>query len=123
MKPKTDNEMFLKTFCELELKWLSDRNYQLKAWSSSSKDLWAECIMLYSEAWSVISKNPTEFKLYDNERKLLDNLYEMIKAFMKYYPDSPESPTAYQKLLADPEWKKVQQFAQQVRDKIYPRLK
>lgn len=123
MKEVTENEMFLKSFFELELRWLSDRNYQLQHWTNTYDDLWGECIMLYSETWSTIAAHPKNYKLTEWELRQFEKLYEMIKAFEKYYPEFPETPSQFRALLEDPEWKKVQQFAKELRDRIYPRLK
>jgi len=47
----------------------------------------------------------------------------MIKDFEKTYePDFPIQPSEYRILLDDPQWRKLQQYANEVHQAIYPTL-
>lgn len=122
MNVRTKNEIFLKTFFELELYWLSSRTYQMSEWLNTPGDWCSECLMLYSEAWSAISESRKEFSLSTSEFDMFDKLYEMVKSFERYIPEFPVRLSQYHSLLNDPEWRKLQKYAKEIHDRIYPRL-
>lgn len=121
MKVLTEQDVFLRSFFDIELFWLSDRTYQVEAWSTANEDLFVECLMLYSEAWSVIAEDRKNYKLSHHQLTMLDNLYEMIKAFEREQ-DIPENAAGHRALLENPAWKKIQQYAKNIRDGANPTL-
>lgn len=118
MSQKTQADMFLKTFFEYEMHFLTDR----AAWEKASGRHFVECIMLFSEAWSTIVESRREYKLTDRQFQMIDKLYDMIKAFEIAIPDFPERNSEYRALWQNPDWKKLQEYAKEVHRAIYPYL-
>ena len=52
---------------------------------------------------------------------MLEQLQAMIRAYETEH-DIPENAIGHRALLNNPAWKKVQQFAKEIRDSIYPTL-
>lgn len=117
MSQKADD--FLRTFFELELTWIADK----PSWFNAKGDHFVTTIMLYTEAWFTIVRNRKECLLTDQQINRVHKLYDMLAAFQVAIPDFPERPSEYRALCDNPDWKKIQQYAKELYDSIYPHVR
>lgn len=122
MSQKTRGDIFLKSFFDIELYFFAHKEEQIKSWSRATGNQFMTSIMLYAEAWCTIKDNRKECKLTDSQLKMIDKIYEMLTAYQAAY-DFPERPPEYRALLSNPDWQKIQKYAHEVYNRLYPYVK
>lgn len=117
---QNENDYYLKTFFEIELSWVADRAYQLRTWTGpDAEDKFVTAVyLLFVETWVTINDNRKEFKLSDYQFDMINKIYEMVRAFV-FIDKSPD----FSSVVYNPEWIKIQSYAKEVYDKLYPLVK
>jgi len=114
-------DRYLKSFFKIELEWVADAEWQRKSWADADDELFGEFLMIIYQSSSVIEENRQNYKITDSEYKQIQKLYEMIEAFQDKI-DYPTTSLEHMALLNMQEWQKIQRFARQTIDSIYPKL-
>src|SRR3990167_11193625 len=106
----------LETFIFGILKSLGDIEFQKKAWVEGNWDKWSvysEVIMTFNGWCELILKESKEYGLTDAQTAHLRKLHEMIIAFDETMPEYP-TVEEHKRILTNPKWQKIQQYAKQV---------
>lgn len=120
-------DRFIKNFFEEELFWIANREYQCQAWTESNGDWFFEASMLFTESWSIIRQNRNKHRLTDQEFQMINEVEKMLTHFEDTYylnanKEFPSTPREHRDLLQNPEWRKIQEYANRVYQRIYPNI-
>ncbi len=111
---QTSYDQFLESFFNNEIYFLSSASLQREAWTfARGEEKFGTCLLLSFEAWSVIVEHRKQFKLSEYQFNKIHKLFNMIEEFQALH-DYPKKPSEYQELLANPEWKNIQRYAQEI---------
>jgi len=116
-QPRNRFDMFLENFFNVEIYFFSSKTVQHEKWGHAYGEKFGTRLHLYFEAWEVISKHREKFRLTSSQLDQLQKLYDMVYAFQLAH-DYPTQPRAYQVLLSNPEWHKIQRYAGQLYNTI-----
>lgn len=113
----SNSSEYLNTFVKNEICFLADPNRQAQSWGRAHGDKFAVKLLVAFESWSVIKNNRRMFKLSDIQFNKIELLFQMIEKFQEFH-DYPVTPSQYITLLNDPDWKKIQMYAKELKTLI-----
>lgn len=108
---------FLRTFFDDEIYFLASKSLQHQIWGGAKGDQFGMRLSLSLEAWNTILEHRKKFNLTSYQIDQIQKLFDMLEDFQVSYP-FPSEPREYQALLTNPAWVKIQQYA----DQLYQRV-
>jgi hypothetical protein len=113
-KAMSNYNEFLKSFFDIEIYFLSSATLQSKAWGNAKGDeQFGSCLLRSFESWATIMEHKENFKLSIFQFNQIQKLFDMLETF-QMTNEFPTTPNEYLALLRHPEWKKIQEYAQNI---------
>ncbi|MBI3211804.1 MAG: hypothetical protein HYZ47_03870 [Simkania negevensis] len=112
----TKRDPYLDVFREGVLEALFNEELQEEAWG---RGIWkryvdySEIIMSFMEICEIVLENAEQYGMTNEQKRLLQKLHDLVEAYDETVPSPPDAEY-HKKILSDPRWHEIRNFARQV---------